>query len=222
MYLPDGRVRKLRRSSEDPGCAHELTFSCYRRLPLLSGDCTRQWFIDALDATRRRHDLEFWAYVIMPDHVHILFVPCDAQYRIRNVLQSIKQPVMRRALNFLREHNPEWLKNLRVRPPSGCARSCHPDAYHFWQPGGGYDRNVTTAHTAWRMVHYIHENPVRRGLVERSIDWPWSRRSLVFCRGRRGLSDGCDSAGPVMVARDRYMTDQATAWLRQTVPPAEN
>jgi ABC-type glycerol-3-phosphate transport system permease component len=99
MRLPDGRVRKLRRSSEDPGCAHELTFSCYQRLPLLGRDRTRMWFVDALDAARRRHSLELWGYVIMPEHVHVLFVPLDPAYRIRGVLQSIKQPVMRLALN---------------------------------------------------------------------------------------------------------------------------
>ena len=49
MLLPDGRVRKRRESSNEPGQAHELTFSCYRRMPLLSKDRTRQWLVDALD-----------------------------------------------------------------------------------------------------------------------------------------------------------------------------
>jgi len=70
MRLPDGRVRKFRRSSEDPGCAHELTFLCYRGLPLLGRDRTRRWFVNALAQTRARHDLELWTYVIMPEHAH--------------------------------------------------------------------------------------------------------------------------------------------------------
>ena len=40
----------------------------------------------------------------MPQHVHILFVPRDPDYRIRRILQSVKQPVMRRAINFLRAY----------------------------------------------------------------------------------------------------------------------
>jgi putative transposase len=37
--------RKRVRSYNEPGHAHELTFSCFHRLPLLSRDRTRQWFI---------------------------------------------------------------------------------------------------------------------------------------------------------------------------------
>jgi putative transposase len=46
--------------------------------------------------------------------------------------------------------------------------------FHFWQPGGGYDRNIDNAKVAWASVHYIHANPVRRGLVAHPTDWEWS------------------------------------------------
>ena len=45
---------------------------------------------------------------------------------------------------------------------------------HFWQRGGGYDRNVTEPSTLEKMMEYIHLNPVRRGLVEQATDWKWS------------------------------------------------
>jgi REP-associated tyrosine transposase len=45
---------------------------------------------------------------------------------------------------------------------------------HFWQPGGGYDRNIISGHELLEKVNYIHTNPVRRGLVKHVIDWPWS------------------------------------------------
>ena len=188
MRLPDGTVRKLRRSSEDPGCAHELTFSCYRRMPLLGRDRTRRWFTQALNATRRRHHLELWAYVIMPEHVHILLVPLDANYRIRSILQSLKQPVARRALNYLRDHCPTWLKKLEVPH--------RPGQYRFWQPGGGYDRNVNSAKTAWSIIDYAHDNPVQRGLVESSTAWPWSSARWYAGEGDVILEmDGCPPGG---------------------------
>src|SRR5262245_19319582 len=185
MRLSDGRFRKLRQSREDPGCAHELTFSCYRRLKLLDRDRSKTWFIEALDAARRKHRLELWAYVIMPEHVHALFVPLDSNYRIRRILQSIKQPPMRRAINWLRSNNPAWLERLRATPDGDL---------HFWQPGGGYDRNVVSATTAWKIVNYIHENPVRRGLVIRSIDWPWS--SACWYAGEREVLLPMDATPP--------------------------
>ena len=44
----------------------------------------------------------------------------------------------------------------------------------FWQPGGGYDRNITSTEALRAMIDYIHANPVRRGLVARVEDWEWS------------------------------------------------
>lgn len=175
MRLPDGRIRKLRRSHEDPSCAHELTFSCYRQLPLLGRDRTRRWLIAALAAACDKHHLELWAYVLMPDHVHVLFAPRDPHYRIRQVLQAIKQPVARRAVGFLRQNVPVWLVNLRAGYcPARAERAVPRVTYHFWQPGGGYDRSIDTARTAWGVVQYIHNNPVKRGLVEHPTQWLWS------------------------------------------------
>ncbi len=219
MILADGRVRKLRRSGEDPGCAHELTFSCYHRRPLLMDDRIRKWFVDGVNAARRKHDLELWAFVIMPEHVHILFLPRDPRYRIRGILQSIKQPVMRRALNLCHTNKEPALRELCTvgeqavaRPDSTtsagpgsarprCARPCHPRPGHplrlqFWQAGGGYDRNVVSAGTAWQIVDYIHENPVRRGLVPGARDWPWS--SARWYAGDGGVVLPMDDTPPVV------------------------
>ena len=168
MELRDGRVRKLRGSCDDPGNAHELTFSCYQRRPFLESDRTRQWCVDALAQVRRTHDLELWAYVIMPEHVHLLMLPRQDDYRVADILKSIKQSVARRAVRYMRESCPERLGEIEVVRPSGRRE------YRFWQQGGGFDRNVVRWETAWAMVEYIHNNPVRRGLVGSATDWVWS------------------------------------------------
>jgi putative transposase len=64
--------RRRNKSYNEPGHAHELTFSCFKRLPLLSRDRTRRWFLEALDTARLRLQLALWAYVIMPEHVHVI------------------------------------------------------------------------------------------------------------------------------------------------------
>jgi putative transposase len=44
----------------------------------------------------------------------------------------------------------------------------------FWQPGGGYDRNIHSAAEIGEKIAYIHANPLRAKLVERLADWKWS------------------------------------------------
>jgi putative transposase len=171
-------MRKRCRRYNEPGHAHELTFSCYHQLPLLSKDRTREWFIAALDRARDLHAFDLWAYVIMPEHAHILLLPRSDVYDISAILKSIKQPVARRATDFLAATAPDFLEKLRVERSDGSVE------HRFWQAGGGYDRNIINPTTAWSAVRYLHENPVRRGLVERATDWEWSS-----ARCYAGLSD---------------------------------
>ena len=168
--------RKRRRSFDTAGCPHELTFSCHARLPLLQADRSRQWFVEALDAARRRLDFELWAYVVMPEHVHVLVHPCSPEATVSRMLKAIKQPVARRAVRWLREHRPDWLGRLRVVWPTGR------EEFRFWAQGGGYDRNIDQAGTVPKVIEYIHQNPVRRGLVAVAAEWPWS--SAGWYQGR--------------------------------------
>ena len=79
----------------------------------------------------------------------------------------MKEPVVRKAIRHLRDHAPEWLARVTVREGQRVRR-------RFWQPGGGYDRNVASLEALRAMIDYIHANPVRRGLAAKAEDWPWS------------------------------------------------
>jgi REP-associated tyrosine transposase len=181
-------VRKTRRTFNLTNHSHELTFSCQHRWPLLSKDRTRAWFLDALDRARQRWEFDIWAYVIMPEHAHVLLYPRRPTYRIAGILKGIKQPVARRAIDYLRREAPQWLERLEVKRPTGKIE------HRFWQQGGGYDRNIESAETAWAVVEYIHLNPVRRGLVESPIDWPWS--SAAWYHGRSDVKLAMDARPP--------------------------
>lgn len=157
--------RKVRHFDED-GDAHFLTFSCYQRLPLLGKDRTRRWFVEALSEARTKHRFDLWAWVIVPEHIHLLLWPRPGT-ATKSILADIKRPVGQRAIGWLKERNSTFLKRLTVRNRN---RTYH----RFWQAGPGQDRNVYTPEVAHLILEYIHENPVRRGLVERAEDWLWS------------------------------------------------
>jgi putative transposase len=149
-----------------PGNAHELTFTCYRGRPFLSKDRTRGYLVEAIVEAKHKHPFDLWAYVFMPEHVHLLICPHRDVYSIAAILRAIKHPVARRAMIYLREHNPEglaWLATGHRRVP-----------YRFWQAGGGYDHNMTSVETIVKAAKYIHENPVRRGLVAHASEWAYS------------------------------------------------
>ncbi|MBN2590966.1 MAG: transposase [Sedimentisphaerales bacterium] len=148
------------------GNAHELTFSCYKSQPFLSKERTCRYLIDSINTSKEKHQFDIWAYVFMPNHVHLLICPQHEQYSIPEILQSIKQPVSRKAITYLKINNPSGLKYL--------ATFQNDRPYHFWQKGGGYDRNITKDKTIINIVRYIHNNPVRKNLIDTPEKWPYS------------------------------------------------
>jgi hypothetical protein len=92
--------------------ARSLTFSCFQRVPFLNRDRTRDWMIKAILLAREKHPIHIWAYVVMPEHVHLLIWPNDREFKMENLLSTIKQSVSKRALNWLRSNDPEYLSRL--------------------------------------------------------------------------------------------------------------
>jgi putative transposase len=166
--------------------AHELTFSCFRRQRFLLGNHSRAWFVDAINLARRKHSFHVWAYVIMPEHAHLLIWPTTPQYSVSKILSTIKQSVTRKALNHVLQSAPQFLKRMEDLQPNG-------DIHHrFWQRGGGYDRNSTEPTTIWAQIDYIHLNPVRRKLCIYPEEWEWSSAGIYA-----GLRNG-----PISIDRD--------------------
>ncbi|MCI0380245.1 MAG: hypothetical protein L0215_21885 [Gemmataceae bacterium] len=104
------------RSFNNPGEAHELTFSCFHGLQLLSKDRARQWFISAMRNARRDLKLSIWAYVIMPEHVHLIVWPHEPEYNIAKIRTALKVPVQRKALRYLRRKAPAILRSTKRCP----------------------------------------------------------------------------------------------------------
>ncbi|MCK4729150.1 MAG: transposase, partial [Desulfobacterales bacterium] len=169
----------------DPGHAHFLTFSCYQQIPLLSREQTRRWFVQAIVNARERHNFALIAYVIMPEHAHLLIYPLLSVYDIALFLRAIKQSVSRKAKYFLREHNQYWLEKLTVRRGSRTV-------FRFWQTGPGYDRNIHNEDDLLEKIKYIHNNPVKRGLVSTPEEWKWS--SAVWYSGERNVELAIDDS----------------------------
>lgn len=181
------QYRKRCRRINEAGHAHALTFSCFQRRQFLAKERSCQWLIDAIDQTRYRYGFHLWAYVIMPEHVHLLLWPTQNEYSISQLLYAIKKPVANRAVTWVRRNAPDFLRAMEDSQPDG---SKH---YRFWLRGGGYDRNIITDGAVWAEISYLHANPVRRGLTLQPIDWNWSNAREYEQPGSGPLSIDKDS-----------------------------
>jgi putative transposase len=140
-----------------------LTFSTFQRLPLLSNPRIRDLLTARIERARSETHFRLSAWVIMPEHVHIILAP-DSQHPVPHIMRAVKQEVAERTIRRWRDLNAAILP--RITDQNGRAR--------FWQRGGGFDRNIRDENELLREIAYIHNNPVTRGLVASPTDWAWS------------------------------------------------
>ena len=131
---------------QQSGCFHSLTFSCYRRQPLLDNETAYSVFERELEAVHQRYGFVVAGYVLMPEHVHLL-VGEPQRSSLSVALQVLKQQTSRK---------------LKRR-----------GEIQFWQRRY-YDFNVHNEEKRVEKLRYMHRNPVVRGLVEKPEQWPWS------------------------------------------------
>ena len=146
------------------GDLHFLTFSCYRRLPLLNSIRSRNKFLNTLAKVRERYKFLLLGYVVMPEHVHLLISePPKSTPSI--VLKALKQSVSRDLRKKKPRRNTAQLSLPFLKEAARLPR--------FWQPRF-YDFNVWSAKKLKEKLEYMHHNPVKRGLVRRPAAWMWS------------------------------------------------
>jgi len=169
--VPMGRQqphRKRVRHYDDPGHVHELTFSCYGRMSLLTNDLWRGMLSESIDRAMNGQRYGLVAFVYMPEHVHLVVYPRREATGIDRLLRAIKRSYSYRIKQLLVSTESRLLEKLTIRQRPGV------ETFRYWQEGPGYDRNLTGAKTVLSAIDYLHLNPVRRGLCASAIDWRWS------------------------------------------------
>jgi REP element-mobilizing transposase RayT len=114
---------------------------------------------DQLLVVEQRGECSLDSWVIMPNHVHVLWVPIVP---LAELMRSVKGPTARQA-------------NLVLN------RTGHA----FWQQEY-FDRLVRSGSEAEKIRSYIHDNPVRAGLASRVEDYRWSSAGSAALKRRAG------------------------------------
>ena len=99
------------------------------------------------------------AYVIMPDHVHLLAQP-RGDSNISEFMASFEKRTARCINEHLGRKGAVWRKEF-------------------------FDHMLRSHEHLEELVRYIHDNPVRRGLVSPAEEWAFSSWQEIFGSGAR-------------------------------------
>ena len=130
-----------------PGLPYHVTQRGNGRARTFFRDEDYACYLSFLTEAARLAEVAVWSWVLMPNHVHLILVPSDADG-------------LRRALA------------LTHRRYAGHIHAREKLTGHFWQ--GRYGAVVMDEPHLLAAIRYVAQNPVRARLVDRPADWRWS------------------------------------------------
>jgi putative transposase len=130
-----------------PGLPHHVTQRGNGRRQTFFQDADYALYIDLFAQAAERAHCQVWAYCLMPNHVHAIIVPEDADG-------------LRRTFGDLHRRYTGYI-NARARQTG-----------HLWQ--GRFGSVVMDERHLYRALRYVSLNPVRARLVRQASDWRWS------------------------------------------------
>jgi putative transposase len=155
-----------RRIYDDDLYAHFVTFSCFHRRRHLDTDQAKRIVLAELNTQLRVQHAKCIGFVVMPDHVHsIVWFPKPNQ--LSHFMKQWKQQSSIKIKEFIQQKLPSFAATFDESNPC-------------WQPRY-YPFHIYSQEKLIEKLGYMHMNPVRAGLVERAIDWPWSSARWYEC-----------------------------------------
>jgi putative transposase len=141
------------------GGTYFFTVVTYARRPVLTTETARMALREAIGQARTTLPFEIEAWVLLPDHLHCIWVlpPGDANFSARWAI--IKRHVSRRCEPMIGAVPSFSRRRRRERS--------------FWQRRF-WEHQIRDHADLGRHLDYIHWNPVKHGLARAAEDWPYS------------------------------------------------
>jgi len=153
-----------------PEYLYFLTTTTVQRQHLFRQDVLKRLVVDTLDCMRLRERLKLYAFVVMPNHIHLI-IQCTEAYPLDACVRDLKKHVAERVIRHYKvEGNRAVLGFL-----SGAVGESGKQRYKVWEDG--YDaREVFSPKFLEQKLSYLHQNPCQAhwDLVRHPEEYAWS------------------------------------------------
>jgi putative transposase len=154
----------------NPDNLYFVTTNAVQHRRLFRGDVIKRLIIDSLDCMRLRKRLKLYAFVVMPNHLHVI-IQCRAEDPLADVMRDLKKHIADRIVRHYQVKGNQsvldFLASVVTRPDK--------HRHKVWEDG--YDaRDIFSPEFLRQKMTYVHNNPCQPhwNLVERPEDYAWS------------------------------------------------
>ena len=137
------------------GVLHYVTGNVDKRREIFRSAAHCIAFLEELQSIRQKHESRLICFVVMLDHFHLIVNPRDGN--IKSWIHELKSLSARRL--------------VEINPPGLFATK--EEVNQVWQESFKTQR-LWRGWMIWQKINYIHNNPLKAGLVDSAGDYPWS------------------------------------------------
>ena len=171
-------------SNQDlPGALHFVTGNGVNRIRIFKSDKCCTAFLEVCAQLLLSWPCKIVAYVIMPDHFHLILNPRNGA--IRGFLGALKSLTAKRIVEVTGDK-----RFLRAVPDKDGS------IHQVWQESFR-SRPLWSGWMIWQKINYVHANPVKARLVRSAKDYRWSSFRAFYL----------DSGEPLPVDHDWWWPD---------------
>jgi len=149
------------------GELHFLTFSCNGREPYFTSPQSRELFEHALETVRRRYVFFVYAYVVMPEHVHLV-VSEPKRATLARAIQALKTSVSKKC-----KQHPFWLPRYYDLNLHSSDKLSEKVRYVHRNP---VKRGLASDPENWKWSSFRHYLTGEKGTVEIESEWTAGKR----------------------------------------------
>ena len=143
------------------GGTYFFTLVTHQRRPFLTDEIARRSLREAFRVVRSRRPIRIDAIVLLPDHLHAIWTLPPGDFDFATRWQLIK-----------RRFTKSYLAAGGVEARRSASRLSKGE-HSLWQRRY-FEHTCRDEADMKRFADSLHVNPLKHGLVERVIDWPWS------------------------------------------------
>lgn len=150
------------------GSIFYITSVVYNRIKIFSRPSFIIPILDSLNYYRYQYSCKLIGFVIMFDHIHLLLYPEKVE-SITEFMRDFKRFTSGRITRQAKvEGITDWIESFEI-----AGKETERAEYKVWQDSF-WEQTIYTEKFLEQKLDYIHMNPVRAGIVESAVEYPYS------------------------------------------------
>lgn len=157
--------------ARDQGAVHFVTFTVHQWVDVFTRKAYTEILLESLKYCQQTKGLEVFAWVIMSNHCHLILRARNEN--LSDIIRDLRKFTAKKIFKAIQENPLESRKKWLEMTLS------FENQIWFWEKGY-HGEEIFSSSFFQTKANYIHENPVRAGIVEKAEDYLFSSAGDFF------------------------------------------